>query len=1264
MNEVNKSKMYSYKPPKDDSRLKCIKIDSSLVFKEDNKPKVNIEGILGALPLTSAIKEIGTDYFNEMKKYKHVPDNTQEIEMLNIFDALYIPDKELCQIYIDSFFTYAHYHFPTINRTVFERDFSDFERPSHLFTFQAIVAVGARFLTRTEWTTEEINRQHDIVNLLVKRAKVLYEVNTPIEVIPMLQSLLLLAFLWEEDGLGYKNGLYWTQCAANFSQNYALHKSVENRNLSVYEKKSYKRIFWTIYIRDRLTAMSVGRPFLINLSECSVEPLTMEDLNDDIPDLPSKYPQNQLSSYYFIHLIKFAHLLTNVIHKSSSASVNDSSLSDGGILLNKHDTIRSDFYIKQCDILCSKWFNDLPYGLKFTDKDKNTQNQYSALLCSQYYSLLASIHKSNIISRSMASTKGVSNVKYKDEYFPSWGITFQSGYMIAKIGEFLYNSNDIVLVAPVYCFCYYIGGLSMIYHLKNKDKRITAIANSCTSTCIKCLNKLSITLRPAKIILFILLSVYNDDKKIESLVTNVLQPIGGEDSKNKKLEENEKSERVKAHQGSEKSKLSSEMDVDQNQDTADNKNSKVKIKRSNSSVNTALNMSLAASSTKSPKLSDNSSPASQSDTVSINSTNKKSTSREKTSPGSSAGNNSIKQKQQKKMSTDNKPTSKNQKLANDSKPSLSKQQKVVKPTKQQKLKTAKEQALNVEEDSVSPSYSFTGIQQSSNNKYPQGISPSQKLGPDLSMIDNSPKSVPDSTGAHNNANIESQQFNSGQNEYRPQSFVQEQFQLLQKFQNSDELNMNSNAIHQQLLAQNQSQMQLHQLQQLQQQQQQQQQMLQQQQYMQLPPNELANIHHFQQMIQQQQIHQLQLQVEQQQAQQAQPAHTMSNSQNSPMSQTSNIPQSQSPPVIQQSKDAQLIEAETQKLLLQQQRLQQQQWQALAFQNQQQISNNLFPQGEFNDIHRGNPSILDPSRSYSQQMMDNQKTFQDMISEMEAESKDNTNFSQPNQRLLTVESTANSNFDGTSSAIGGQDEIDNKQPAGSNMYNITYGMKAMVADGSNNVEVDSGNQSANKLNTGVPDWQQQAQAYNNGEELNSSFFVDSSLMVGDHTLTAEQQLQKAIALSQIQQQKQQQQIQQIQQHQQQQHQQQQQQQINYLDYQQGIYNQMHTVQGDVNNSNFNTMGVAGLQNLMNQQQRMQILQMQAAAAAAASGSDGGNFNQNAMFDPNSQMNSINQGNMNQQNVLFEQQQQQQQHQDAQMNMMQMPGDMDINNNEQQ
>lgn len=108
--------------------------------------------------------------------------------------------------------------------------------------------------------------------------------------------------------------------------------------------------------------------------------------------------------------------------------------------------------------------------------------------------------------------------------------------------------------------------------------------------------------------------------------------------------------------------------------------------------------------------------------------------------------------------------------------------------------------------------------------------------------------------------------------------------------------------------------------------------------------------------------------------------------------------------------------------------------------------------------------------------------------------------------------------------------------------------------------------------------------------------------------------------------------------------------------------MPTVQADANNSNFSALGVAGLQDLMNNQQRMQIMQIQAAAGVAVPGAEANNFTQNSMFAPNTQMNTMNQSNLNQQNVLFEQQQQQQ-HQDAQMNMMQMSGNIDANNNEQ-
>ena len=69
-----------------------------------------------------------------------------------------------------------------------------------------------------------------------------------------------------------------------------MHRSVESSQLSKADKRLWKRVWWTLFTRDRSVAVALGRPVHINLDDSDVEMLTEDDFIEDETDQANSIP--------------------------------------------------------------------------------------------------------------------------------------------------------------------------------------------------------------------------------------------------------------------------------------------------------------------------------------------------------------------------------------------------------------------------------------------------------------------------------------------------------------------------------------------------------------------------------------------------------------------------------------------------------------------------------------------------------------------------------------------------------------------------------------------------------------------------------------------------------------------------------------------------------------------------------------------------------------------------------------------------------------
>jgi hypothetical protein len=109
----------------------------------------------------------------------------------------------------------------------------------------------------------------------------------------LIQSLLLLSYSTASSD-GFRNAWYWIGVAAAEIYRMKLHKQNNMHSMSPAERGLARRLWWAFCIRDRLLAAEYRRPVHIELRDCQVPLLSLEDFDLD----PGVIGQRRTSSEF------------------------------------------------------------------------------------------------------------------------------------------------------------------------------------------------------------------------------------------------------------------------------------------------------------------------------------------------------------------------------------------------------------------------------------------------------------------------------------------------------------------------------------------------------------------------------------------------------------------------------------------------------------------------------------------------------------------------------------------------------------------------------------------------------------------------------------------------------------------------------------------------------------------------------------------------------------------------------------------------------
>lgn len=392
-----------------------------------------------------------------------------EIDILHQRGAFLLPPRALCDELIDAFFKWVHPIVPVINKSRFMRQYRDPKNPPSLLLLQAVLLAGSRVCTNPQ-LMDATGSTTPAALTFYKRAKALYDAGYEDDRITIVQSVLLMGWYWEGPEDVTKNVFYWTRVATIVAQGSGMHRSVENSQLSKADKRLWKRVWWTLFTRDRSVAVALGRPCNINLDDSDVEMITEDDFIEDEPDHVSGFAPDPVHAQFFLQYVKLCEIMGLVLSQQYSVA-------SKGRRQNAIDLTHSDMAL-------ADWLQNCP---KIVYWEMPRHHFWSALLHSNYYTTLCLLHRAHM----PPSSGHAASRSFDEASYPSRNIAFQAAGMVTSLIEHL-SAHDQLRYCPAFIVYSLFSALIMhVYQMRSPVPSIQQVTQERIRICMDALREVS-----------------------------------------------------------------------------------------------------------------------------------------------------------------------------------------------------------------------------------------------------------------------------------------------------------------------------------------------------------------------------------------------------------------------------------------------------------------------------------------------------------------------------------------------------------------------------------------------------------------------------------------------------------------------------------------------------------------------------------------------------------------------------------------------------
>ena len=175
---------------------------------------------------------------------------------------------------------------------------------------QAMLFVGVLHCGEQTLIDLDHGSRHRAKYVFFNRAKDIYDADYEPRKITVIQSLFLMSFM-RAGALLEKDTRHWLGAAVSLAQSKALHRSAGRAENQV--AKVRRRIWWSLYTRDRQCAAALGLPNRIRDEDCDFESLELTDFELAYGPNVSQREREEYATYA-IGMAELAKFLGQIVH--------------------------------------------------------------------------------------------------------------------------------------------------------------------------------------------------------------------------------------------------------------------------------------------------------------------------------------------------------------------------------------------------------------------------------------------------------------------------------------------------------------------------------------------------------------------------------------------------------------------------------------------------------------------------------------------------------------------------------------------------------------------------------------------------------------------------------------------------------------------------------------------------------------------------------------------------------------------------------------
>ena len=240
------------------------------------------------------------------------------------------------------------------------------------------------------------------------RVRLLYEFNVEPDSAAVLQSLVLMSS-WYSKWDERRHTWHWTGLAYDVARSMGLHREPTTRYAPDKVRRFRRRLWWSLYIRDRMIALGTRRPMRIRDDDFEVAELTLEDFdiesleesNQGQPLIPSA-KENTSTALMCIQLAKLRICIGHVVSSQYTTLSTQLDVPHTMMMVSRRDAGRTK-ELGSCDRELHEWFQALGTNVRRTDSPTVQDGTHScsevhcAMLNMTYLTVVNVLHRAQAL---------------------------------------------------------------------------------------------------------------------------------------------------------------------------------------------------------------------------------------------------------------------------------------------------------------------------------------------------------------------------------------------------------------------------------------------------------------------------------------------------------------------------------------------------------------------------------------------------------------------------------------------------------------------------------------------------------------------------------------------------------------------------------------------------------------------------------------------------------------------------------------------------